>query len=165
MIRVNQALCEGCGVCIEECPTEAITLVDGAAMVDAALCNGCAGEDEMHNKACVEICPNEALSWIAEPALASAPEPSSLVVVEPSVEVIPVSTGKPALWRRAIVPAVGGALTWVGREVVPRLAPLALDVLDRRISRWSRDENATPAPTGRRRGGGRQQRRRRRRGQ
>lgn len=163
MIHVNQALCEGCGVCVEQCPTEAITLSDGQAVVDVAFCDGCGSFNELHNRLCIEICPQGALSWAAAPV----PE-SAMVVVEPAVEVIPAAPTRLLPQSRAILPAVGGALTWVGREVVPRLAPLALaaldSALDRRISRWARNEDTTPAPAGQRGDQGRQQRRRRRRG-
>jgi Pyruvate/2-oxoacid:ferredoxin oxidoreductase delta subunit len=180
VIYVDQVLCVGCGTCINECPTGAISLSDGEALVDSALCDGCGSFDEIYDRVCVEICPNEALSWVAEPMPESATEASSLVVVGPSVKVIPAQTRVPVPWHRAVLPAVGGALTWVGREVVPRLAPLALDVLDgvldrrhsirrrpRTVSRqshWVREEDATPVPSGRRGGRGRQQRRRQGRG-
>jgi ferredoxin len=160
MMRVDQALCAGCGVCIDECPTDAISLSDGVALIDAALCDGCG--------ACVEVCPNQALAWIAEPMPATAGEASALTVIRPPVEVIRADTRAPVPWRRAILPAVGGALSWMGREIVPRLAPVALDALDsaldRRLSRWSRDESAVPVAPRERQGRGKQRRRRHRRG-
>jgi Pyruvate/2-oxoacid:ferredoxin oxidoreductase delta subunit len=160
MIRVDQALCAGCGVCIDECPTDAISLSAGVALIDAALCNGCG--------ACVEVCPNQALAWVAELMPDATEEASELVVVRPPVEIINVDTRAPVPWRRAILPAVGGALSWMGREIVPRLAPLALDALDsaldRRLSRWSRDESAVPVAPRERQGRGKQRRRRHRRG-
>lgn len=164
MIHVDQALCAGCGVCVDECPSGAIMLDDDVALVAPALCDGCG--------ACVEICPTGALTQVAEPVPADAVELPLLPVVQPSVEVVPAETRGPTPWRRTVLPAVGGGLVWVGREIVPRLATLALDALDgalnRRSSiqrgRWSRDEGITPAPAGRRRGRGRRERRRRRRG-
>jgi hypothetical protein len=71
-------------------------------------------------------------------------------------------------WRRTIFPVIGGALTWAGRELMPRLAPLALDalegVLDRRLSRRTSDENVRPIQNEGRRGEGKQRRHRHRRG-
>jgi Pyruvate/2-oxoacid:ferredoxin oxidoreductase delta subunit len=160
VIDVNHALCAGCGICVDECPIGAISLVDDIAQVDADLCDGC-GE-------CIHICPNHALAWVVEPVPERAGEFSSLVVVESPVKVIPRETREPIPWRRAIFPVVGGALSWVGREVVPRIAPLALDLLDdaldRRLIRWSRDQDVTAPPTGSRQGRGRRQRYRHRRG-
>jgi Pyruvate/2-oxoacid:ferredoxin oxidoreductase delta subunit len=151
VIDVNQALCAGCGICVDDCPTGAIFLVDGSAQVDAGLCDGCG--------VCIPACPNHALAWIPEPV------PELPVVVEPPIGLVPYETRAPVRWRQAIVPAVGGALTWVGRQVVPRFVPLALDVLegvlDRRSSQRSRDPGVTATPAG---GRGRRQRNRRRRG-
>ena len=167
MIRVDQALCVGCGACVDECPARAITLVDGTAMVDAALCDGCGSFDERHDRLCVQICPNGALAWVAEPVPQAVSERSSLAVYQPPVEVVNVDTRQPVPWRRTgfgelrrtdfgelrrtVLPAVGSALSWVGREVIPRLAPLVLDVLDsavdRRLSPQPRDEGVLPVST------------------
>ena len=167
MIYANQMLCAGCEACINACPSGAISMSDGKALVDPALCDGCGSFDETH-KLCVEICPNGALMWIAEPTSEGAKESSSLTVVQPPVVVIPAETRAPTPWRRVVLPVVGGALSWMGREVVPRLAPLALDVLDSALARRpgrSVDSRETRlALTNRERGrGGRRRRRRRQR--
>jgi Pyruvate/2-oxoacid:ferredoxin oxidoreductase delta subunit len=168
MIHVTQTLCEGCGICVEGCPTGAITLVDDKARVDLDLCDGCGSLDETHDKVCIDLCPNNALSWVADSMPERPTEASSLVIVDPRVKVIPAPKRAPMPWYRAAFPAVGGALMWVGREIVPRLAPLALDVLDsaldRRVSRWSRDEAVTPEPRSERKGKGKRKRRRHRGG-
>ncbi len=147
MIRIDRALCAGCGLCVDECSAGAISLSGGAALIAPVLCDGCG--------ACVEICPVGALESVLEP--------SPLAVVRPSVEVIPAEMGATTTWRRAMLPAAGAALAWVGREVAPRLALLALDALDGALSRRPRIESATLAPTGKGRGRGRQGRRGRRR--
>ena len=59
MMRVNQALCVGCGVCVDECPNGAIRLCGDVATLSPALCDDCG--------ACVEVCPNGALSWTIKP--------------------------------------------------------------------------------------------------
>jgi len=157
MIRVDQALCAGCGVCVDECPTAAITLVNDVAQVAADLCDGCG--------ACIQVCPNHALTWVAEPVPERVSGPSLPVVVEPAITVIPAESRELLPWRRAIVPAVGGALTWVGREIVPRLAPLALNLLDgaldRRINRRAGEQDIISASSPGRQGRGRRCRRRR----
>ena len=150
MIHVDRALCAGCGVCVDECPSGAIMLDGGVALVAPALCDGCG--------VCVKICPAGALTQVAELTPSLLP-----VVLAETRERVPR--------RRAVLPAVGGALVWMGREVVPRLATLALDTLDgalnRRSSvqgRGSRARDITPTSIGRNRGRGRRGRRHRRRG-
>ena len=168
MIYVTQTLCEGCGVCVEACPTGAITLINGKARANSDLCDGCGSFDQIYDRACIDVCSNKALIWMTDPMPERPTETTSLVIVDPQVKAIPAPTRASLPWRRAALPAVGSALTWVGREIVPRLAPLALDfldrALDRRVSRWSRDKAVTPAPTGKRQGKGKRQRYRHRGG-
>jgi len=52
--KVNEDKCTGCETCVEECPTEAIKMVDDVAKVDSELCIDCGS--------CVEACPVEAIS-------------------------------------------------------------------------------------------------------
>lgn len=46
--EVSPELCTGCGICVERCQLEAITIVDGAARVNLDRCIGCGN--------CVAIC-------------------------------------------------------------------------------------------------------------
>ncbi len=39
--RVNLNLCSGCGMCVDVCPYEALTLAEGKAEVNDVLCEGC----------------------------------------------------------------------------------------------------------------------------
>jgi heterodisulfide reductase subunit A len=39
--RVNAALCTGCGMCVDVCPYEALSLKEGKAEVNEVLCEGC----------------------------------------------------------------------------------------------------------------------------
>lgn len=52
---VNADECSGCGTCVDECPSEAITLDEekGVAVVDQDECVECG--------ACEEACPNQAI--------------------------------------------------------------------------------------------------------
>ncbi len=50
---VNEAECIACGVCVEACPQEAITMED-VAKINAELCIDC--------EACVSECPSDAIS-------------------------------------------------------------------------------------------------------
>ena len=51
--KVNCDECTGCESCIEECPSEAIKMVNEKAQVEAAACVGCG--------VCVDVCPVEAI--------------------------------------------------------------------------------------------------------
>ena len=56
---VNEELCEGCGVCVEECPVGAIHLDGGgAAVIDEAACIRCAR--------CHDVCPHDAVRHDSE---------------------------------------------------------------------------------------------------
>jgi ferredoxin len=52
--KVDAEKCTGCESCLEECPSEAISMVDDKARVDVDTCVDCA--------ACVDVCPVEAIS-------------------------------------------------------------------------------------------------------
>jgi len=48
-------LCNGCGICIETCPSNAITMREGKAKIDPFMCTGCG--------ACIPICPKETIDF------------------------------------------------------------------------------------------------------
>jgi len=52
--QVNAETCTGCESCIESCPSEAIVMEDGKAVVKVENCVDCA--------VCVDECPVEAIS-------------------------------------------------------------------------------------------------------
>jgi ferredoxin len=53
-VEVDHEKCTGCESCVEECPSEAISVVDEKAVVDADACVECG--------VCVDACPEEAIS-------------------------------------------------------------------------------------------------------
>ena len=53
-IEFNINKCIGCGVCVEKCPIEAISLIDGNVHDDKNKCIGCG--------VCVHHCPEDARS-------------------------------------------------------------------------------------------------------
>lgn len=180
MIIIDRERCTGCGICTEVCPTGAIILVTNRAEVDTMLCDGCASlANSTPVQQCVEVCPMEAPRW------AIVPDSSTAILAQPSVEVIPAGTSQTQVTKvvngdmitvhereRSVLPAFGSALTWVGREIVPRLAPLALKVLDVALDRRNAGKDSKVSPsyaskgetqsTGR--GANKQRRRHRRRG-
>ncbi len=52
--KVDNEKCTGCESCIEECPSEAISMVNDKAEVNIDTCVDCG--------VCVEACPAEAIS-------------------------------------------------------------------------------------------------------
>jgi NAD-dependent dihydropyrimidine dehydrogenase PreA subunit len=133
MITIDNVRCNGCGDCVEACPPNAITLYNDKAVVDENLCHGC--------EACLSACPQGAILSVEviEPVLAeetalvpTRETPLALTPVPTEVTLAARQAASPML-RRLLVPAIGRALAWTGREIVPRLGYLALDLMDRRI--------------------------------
>ena len=52
--RVTAKHCTGCGICIKACAHDAITIVDGAAVIDEVKCAGCSR--------CITVCPTKAVA-------------------------------------------------------------------------------------------------------
>ena len=53
-VNIDLALCNGCGTCLESCPTEALTMTDDKVCVDEDTCIDCG--------VCVDECPSQALA-------------------------------------------------------------------------------------------------------
>ncbi len=53
MVVVNQDECTGCEICVDACPAEAISMVNGVAQIDQDECTECSS--------CVDECPAEAI--------------------------------------------------------------------------------------------------------
>ena len=51
--KIDSEKCTGCGVCVDVCPLEAISLNDGIAVIDEDTCTECS--------LCVNECPNDAI--------------------------------------------------------------------------------------------------------
>ena len=124
LYRIDEALCTGCGACVDACPAEAIALVDGRAWIDDATCIDCGR--------CVRACPQGAIMMIdtvssAYPTLQPqtnlmpiAPMMTSAEAVslthQPDAQVLPAEPQRRRFW-----PMVGGALVWAARELLPEV--------------------------------------------
>jgi Fe-S-cluster-containing hydrogenase component 2 len=107
VIYVDEERCTGCGLCVEACPTEAISLMDGVAQIEQSLCREC--------EVCLSACPNGAILALQEPAPVRAPAPIP-TPARPAAPA-PQPSGGVRTW-------VGTAMAFIEREVVPRAAAL-----------------------------------------
>lgn len=106
MIQVSRELCTGCGACLAVCPRGALFVVDSCADVDVSLCDACGR--------CIEACPEGAISF-------KATEPQALVQAQPPLPAEAQTRAVAPLWSRSIVPALGAAIAFAGREILPRV--------------------------------------------
>ncbi|MCI0476272.1 MAG: 4Fe-4S binding protein [Anaerolineales bacterium] len=115
---VNEARCTGCGACLQVCPSDAIRLVNNCAQIDAVLCNDC--------RTCVEVCPSDAII-------------TAVPAIVPAAQIAPVVETKMVPARsRVVAPAVGAALTFLGREVAPRVASAVVETMLNRAAERTR---------------------------
>ncbi len=54
MLQIRSDLCVGCGICRNNCPRDAISIIDRKAFIDSGKCNNCG--------ICVDICPRGAIT-------------------------------------------------------------------------------------------------------
>lgn len=58
MIDIDHILCDGCGACVDICPTDAIVLHAGKAHIEQNLCREC--------QACINACPQGAILTVEQ---------------------------------------------------------------------------------------------------
>jgi Fe-S-cluster-containing dehydrogenase component len=134
MIVIETERCDGCGVCVDACATGAIYLVGGKAVVDDELCSDFRDEMVTGTVACTAACPAKAIV-LSECPRESRQDLNRLPAQRPEPEVMVVGAKPvPASLRATVLPIVGAALAWAGREIAPRLADHLLQSLDRRAS-------------------------------
>ncbi|MCD6384843.1 4Fe-4S binding protein [Candidatus Sumerlaeota bacterium] len=73
MVRIDESKCQGCGNCVEVCPTQAISLKDGIASIDETRCVECFR--------CVSACPIGAITPVFEKSTGT---PTSLPIAPPA---------------------------------------------------------------------------------
>lgn len=157
MIYVSDALCTGCGICVDVCPNNAIQVLNNIACIDQGLCQEC--------ESCLEICPHGAIVQVRDPIETEEPIPTRAVVESTSRAIEVTPSAAPPQASSGIRPWVEMALGFVGREIVPRVVD-ALSERDQRSGAISttRQDSAPQTRRGGGRGGGGQGQRRRRRG-
>jgi ferredoxin len=118
MMQVDLEKCTGCGECLDACSVEAISLIEGKAAIDGDTCLSCG--------VCVQACP---VGAITEARLPVALKTVAIQPVEPQ-------TASPVLVARSEnrLAWAKPALSFLGREIVPRLADALMAALDRRLS-------------------------------
>jgi ferredoxin len=129
--------------------------VEDKAALDGALCHEC--------EACLAACPSEAITLTAQEE--SVAETDRLPALRPEPEVIRARMSPDLVpFRSRVLPVVGAALTWAGREIVPRVVDVLLDRLDRQATgkQMTARGRSNGAPSQGSRGQGRQHRHRRR---
>jgi len=58
-VRTDEDLCDGCSICIDRCPMDALSLIQFKSSVDLERCIGCG--------LCVTTCPTESLQLVRKP--------------------------------------------------------------------------------------------------
>jgi len=135
VIYIDSQLCDGCGICLDTCPTGAIILRDNIAFIEQSLCEEC--------QVCLDKCPRGAIV-LSEVLDVVGAQPLSAVPAS-KVEILP-----PAPKAQSVSPSFGAALGTAIVEVLPRLASLAVDWLERRprsIETSNQRVNSISSPT------------------
>lgn len=148
MMQVDLVKCMGCGVCLEACSVEAISMVNGNAVIDVNTCLSCG--------ACVEVCPEGAISEVEQPLTVQTG------VIQPvkTQTIRPVRTTQPEKHLTWAAPV----LSFIGHEIFPRLIDTLITALDRRLSSPSETQALLASDLEQKMNGGNRKQRRRRRG-
>ena len=123
MVFINDAACNGCGECVDVCPNGALVFQNNHAVILQDLCQGC--------EICIDACPQRAILSAQE--VQDCREVIRVPVMTPEVSVSHIELPERVPARELVFPVIGSAMLWFGRELLPRLADMALGYMDRRI--------------------------------
>lgn len=125
MLDIDRTLCTGCGVCVDVCPTGAISLdEEDISRIDLALCNGCL--------VCLDACSNGAIKRVESSELTPVVEGE---IVESGVTPTQIIRFPRTLGRSNQLAALTGtALSFVGSWLLPRATGALLGVIERRLA-------------------------------
>ena len=56
--QVDKSICTGCGICVDACPFNALSIEDETSVMDWEKCLGCG--------VCEAVCPNDARSLVRD---------------------------------------------------------------------------------------------------
>lgn len=116
-MQVNPERCNGCGDCVPVCPSNAIHLEGGRAVIDETLCAGC--------HICADTCTRSAILAVES----RSPVVQAAALPVQRVEVLPAQ-----LTRTNEKPTVQTALVLAASEILPRLIETLLNAWDRKLS-------------------------------
>ncbi|MBN1873403.1 MAG: 4Fe-4S binding protein [Anaerolineae bacterium] len=112
---VNPAQCTGCGTCVEICPVNAITLVDGHARIAEEVCTGCG--------ACVTSCPEHAIQEVIEARIIPLPERPAPAVYQPGPLMRQVATTVAVVGTGVLVKLLQSGARLLGQWLTSSHAP------------------------------------------
>jgi electron transfer flavoprotein alpha subunit len=119
--------CIGCERCVAVCPAEAITMVNGLAVIDPELCTGC--------EACVSACPAGVIAMTGEAAAAAPAAAAPAAEAAPAERKAPQEAGPaPEVWvfvehTDARPAGVSWELLGKGKELAEALGGVVCSVL------------------------------------
>ena len=115
-IIVNQELCTGCGMCVEACPSNAISLIAGTALIDQEKCSSC--------QICTQVCPTGALQFsnMLTPEILKPLPAMNALSPRTTTEISP----EPDNWKTTIISVFG-------QYFLPRLAEILATFIEQRF--------------------------------
>lgn len=145
ILYVDVDRCSGCAICVGVCSTGAMSIQHGKACINQSLCNLC--------EACADSCPEGAILSVTEQSIVRS-EGQSAIVEQQSASALVTGAARAA-------PAIGAALLFVGREVLPRVVDRLFDAVDGKLGESTLQSTGDSSRPGTSSTGGRRRRRRR----